>query len=396
MLVALAVALPGAALGSPAGPRKQSPAAATTAKKKKRHARCKRYHRVRLRRHGHFVKRHGRFVKVRRCVKTKKRVATPAPPAPAAPKGPGFIVGSVSGPAPLWEATKMPSMHPRLVRFEASINTPAAKLLPYVLGLAARGTEVIPMASFYGRIPSTSEAQSLGSWAHTFGPGAAVWRGNPNAYLAPRYIEFGNETNESYQFGGVSQGSSYIARAQSYALRAEDAMNALAGTGMSLLLQGDNGGCGCSEWVDGMFSAVPDLASRVGGWTVHPYGPPSRYRPIMDEMVRDLAKHGDSRLPIYATEYGISTDNGRCLSDNYDWPKCLTYQQAAADLQSSIEDMHRTYPTLAAIMVFNQRDQAPSGSNGDRESYFGIFQNGGGRKGAYTDMVQQLQAKYHG
>ena len=218
------------------------------------------------------------------------------------------------------------------------------------------------MAEFYGSIPSTSQAQSLASWAHAFGPGGTFWQGRSDGNLAVRYIEFGNETNESYQFGGVNSGPSYTSRAQNYALRAKDAVDAInnpssGNPGVGLLAQGDNGGCGCSQWVDGMFSAVPDLNKRIAGWTIHPYGPKSRYGPIMDQAVRDTAKHGDTTLPFFITEYGISTNNGQCLDSNYQWPTCLTYQQAADSLHGAIADMHQTYgKRLAALLIFEQRD----------------------------------------
>src|SRR5689334_14781536 len=63
---------------------------ATTKKKKKKRAvkkaPCTRWHKVRLKRHGHYVRRHGRIVRVRHCVSRKKRQAATAPPATTAPK----------------------------------------------------------------------------------------------------------------------------------------------------------------------------------------------------------------------------------------------------------------------------------------------------------------------
>ncbi len=117
----------------------------------------------------------------------------------------------------------------------------------------------------------------------------------------------------------------------------------------------------------------------------------------MSELVKDTAKHGDTTLPIYITEYGISTDNGRCLSNNYDWPTCLTYAQAAADMHGAIADLHATYGSrLAALMIFVQRDQASSGSSSSRESYYGAYQMNGSSKGAYTAEVQYELSTYRG
>jgi hypothetical protein len=143
-----------------------------------------------------------------------------------------------------------------------------------------------------------------------------------------------------------------------------------------------------------MFSAVPDLNKRIGGWTLHPYGPKQRYAPLFDQLMKDTARHGDTTLPFYATEYGISTDNGRCVSKNYQWPLCLSYTQAAANLHSSIADMHASYPRLRALTIYHQRDQATPGSTSDYEGYFGAMQKNGAPKGAYTAEVQLELATY--
>jgi hypothetical protein len=397
-LIALALLAPAAGEASDGPTSKVSDTHAVVAKKKKKRKRCKKYRWVRVRRHGHFIRRHGRFVRVRRCAPTKKRTATtPAPPASQGPGAPGFTVGTVSGPAPNWEAGLMPSLHPRMVRFEQSIDTPASKLAENVGGMAARGTEVIVMASFYGRVPSTSEAQGLASWAKAYGPGGTYWTNHPGGQYAMRYIEFGNETNQSYQFNCGPGCSGYKARAQQYALRARDAAQAIqaANPNVKLLAIGEDANCDCSDWVDGMFSAVPDLNKWIGGWSLHPYGPKQRYGPILNQLVKDTTKHGDTTLPFFATEYGISTDNGRCVNKNYEWPLCLSYAQAGANLTAAIDDMHATYPRLRAIFVYNQRNGGASGSGSDYENFFGVMQNNGAPKGAYTSAVQALLATYH-
>ena len=71
---------------------------------------------------------------------------------------------------------------------------------------------------------------------------------------------------------------------------------------------------------------------------------------------------------VFVTEFGIATDNGRCLDDNYGWPKCLTYQQTAALLRGAIADMRSTFGRrLAEVLIFWQVDGRPSGSTADRE-----------------------------
>jgi hypothetical protein len=330
-------------------------------------------------------------------------VAAPAPaPTPtetALPSPGGFTVGMVSGPAAAWEAGMVSAvdLHPKVVRVGFDIGASTSSVQSAAAALASKGSQMLPVAIFTGRIPSTSEVQNLGNWAKAIGPGGTLWQSRSDGALATRYIEFGNETNESYQFGGVASGSSYIARAQSYGTRAKEAVDAIRAqnANVGLVVQGDNGGSGTSQWVDGMFSAVPDLNKRISGWTIHPYGPKSRYGPIMDQAVRDTAKHGDTTLPFFITEYGISTNNGVCLNSNYSWPTCLTYQQAADSLRGAIADMHQTYGSrLAQLFIFEQRDMANNG--GDREANFGAVKTDGTPKGVFFTQIKSLVNTYRG
>jgi len=402
--------LPSSGLGSKGPARGTVDVTHAKKKKKKKKRHCKKgYVLKRVIRgkgkHRHYVMRgkgkHRHYV--RRCRKVKKKKALVPPPGvnPVGPTQTGFIVGMASGPAPAWEAQVMPSLRPRVVRFSISIDASLSDIGGAVSGMAKYGTEVIPVVMFNGRIPTTAEAQNLASWAHAYGPGGTYWQGRSNGYLAMRYIEFGNETNQEWQYGCGAGCAGFVPRAQQYALRARDAINAINGPGgnpnTKLLLAADDGGCGCSDWIDGMFSAVPNLNTLVGGWTSHPYGPPSVYREMLDRLVSDTARHGDTSDPIIVTEYGISTDNGRCLSDNYGWPKCLTYAQAATDMHNAIADMHSRYGRrLAMLMIFAQRDNAASGAESDREGYFGAFQNNFQPKGAFTTEVLNELAAYRG
>jgi hypothetical protein len=360
----------------------------------------------------HSTKKHSTKKKVTKKKKsTKKRKSTPQAPtqqapqqqctpatqAPLPPVG-GFTVGMVSGPAAAWEAglTDKANLHPKVVRVPFQIGASVSSVQNQVAGLASKGEQALLLAEFPGRIPSQSEAQSLAGWAKAVGPGGTFWAGRSDGALAVRYIEFGNETNMSYQFGGVSSGSSYIARAQSYAQRARDAADAIraANPSVGLLAIADNGGCGCSQWVDGMFSAVPDLNKHIGGWSAHPYGPSSRYKPIMDRAMNDVTRHGDTTLPFFLTEYGISTNNGTCLDSNYNWPNCMTYQQAGDSMRNAILDLKQSYPRIAQIYIFEQRDMA-NDPNG-REANFGAIKSDGSLKGAYTDTIRNITNTYRG
>ena len=315
----------------------------------------------------HATKKHSTKKKVTKKKKsTKKRKSTPQAPtqqapqqqctpatqAPLPPVG-GFTVGMVSGPAAAWEAglTDKANLHPKVVRVPFQIGSSVSSIQNQVAGLASKGEQALLLAEFPGRIPSQSEAQSLAGWAKAVGPGGTFWAGRSDGALAVRYI--------------------------------------------GLVAIGDNGGSGTSQWVDGMFSAVPDLNKHIAGWTAHPYGPKSRYGPDMDKAMSDTARHGDTTLPFFITEYGISTNNGTCLDSNYNWPTCMTYQQAGDALKGAVSDLHQRYGSrLAQLFIFEQRDMAndPTG----REGNFGAVKTDGTPKGAFFNAIQSLVNTYRG
>ena len=82
---------------------------------------------------------------------------------------------------------------------EFEIGDSPASMAPDVAAAADKGMEVLLLAGFDSRIPSASEAQNLGAWARTFGPGGTFWATRSDKALASRFIEFGNETSYSYQ-----------------------------------------------------------------------------------------------------------------------------------------------------------------------------------------------------
>jgi hypothetical protein len=314
-------------------------------------------------------------------------------PAPAPSPAPGsFEMGVVAGTS-TYEIPFVHTVGAHTVRMEASIDSSAAELAPLVEGYAKAGVRLLLLAGFGGRIPSPAEAQNLASWAAAFGPGGTQWKGKSlPADTAVTDIEFGNETSYTYQFSDNSP-SGYASRAQSYALRFKEAQTAIqaANPAVGLLAQADSGG-NTSAWVDNMFAAVPDLAKRVAGWTVHPYG--ANWQARLDQLVSNTAAHGaPSSIPIYITEWGLASDNGRCLTDNYGWNKCMSYAEAATTLTTTLTAMRARYGSrLAAFYLYHVRDQKPTGATTDREAYFGALQSAGAAKGVYTTTVQSLIA----
>jgi hypothetical protein len=305
-----------------------------------------------------------------------------------------FRMGITTGTAFSYELPFVTSLGARSARLVYNIGTTASSMAPVIDAYARAGVRPLLAAHFYGRLPTVAEAQSLATWAKAYGPGGTFWAGKAYpANTAVTRIEFGHETSYSYQFADYSP-STYAARAQTYALRFKDAQVAVkaANPSVGLLAQGDNA-VNQTAWVVNMFNAVPDLGARAAGWTIHPYGPGWKAR--IDSTISSTKAAGSPDLPIWITEWGLTTDNGRCLSDNYGWSKCLTYAQAATTLHTALTGMRSTYGSrLGALFLYQAHDQAATATQTGREYYFGALQQRGQAKGAYTTEVKADLAAY--
>ncbi len=324
---------------------------------------------------------------------------SPTTPQPAPVSSGPFEMGVVAGSAIAYELPYVQQLGAHTARMEFSISTPVSQMESIIGEYAQAGIRPLLLAGFEGRIPSTAEAQNLAGWAAAFGPGGTFWQGKSYpASAAVTDIEFGNETSYSYQFSDTSSASnwyalpSYAARAQSYALRFKDAETAIQASNpnVGLLAQADDGGSGTPTWVNNMFAAVPDLASRVAGWTVHPYGP--QWEATINRLVASTKANGaPSTIPIYATEWGLSSDNGRCVEENFGFSKCMSYGEAASTLESNIAAMRAKYAgRLRDVYLFQARDQQSTGASTEREGYCGALQTNQSTKGAYTTAVENL------
>jgi hypothetical protein len=323
----------------------------------------------------------------------------PTTPQPASVSGGPFEMGVVAGSAIAYELPYIQQLGAHTARMEFSIDTPVSQMESIIGAYAQAGVRPLLLAGFEGRIPSIAEAQNLAGWAAAFGPGGTFWQGKGYpASAAVTDIEFGNETSYSYQFSETSSASnwyalpSYAARAQNYALRFKDAETAIQASNpnVGLLAQADDGGSGTPTWVNNMFAAVPDLAGRVAGWTVHPYGP--QWEATINRLVASTKADGaPSTIPIYATEWGLSSDNGRCVEENFGFNKCMSYGEAASTLEANIAAMRAKYAgRLRDVYLFQARDQQPTGASSEREGYCGALQTDQSTKGAYTTAVENL------
>jgi hypothetical protein len=283
-----------------------------------------------------------------------------------------------------------------VVRVEFDIGTPAKAMRGAVGAIVRAGARPLLLAGFHGRLPTEAEARNLGSWAAEFGTGGSFWANHRRHHLPVRLIEFGNETSYLDQYGDDYSDDSYHARAELYATRFAQAHAAVAGRHrhVGLLAQADDGGTASSVWVTHMFGAVPKLGKLVAGWTVHPYGPREKWEPKLRRLIAQTTAMGArANIPIDVTEYGISSDDGSGLTDNYGWPADLTSGQAAADLRSTVSDMRadkQIGKRLRLFMVYSAHDLRAPGATDDREAYFGALRHDLSSKGAYTAEVRRL------
>lgn len=323
----------------------------------------------------------------------------PAPKEPApAPKesnfsvlgSEGFEPGINSGTNPQ-DFTGTATLGAKVVRISFSIGQPASSLEYAIANYAAKGVRVAPLASFYGRIPSAAEAQNVAGWAAEYGPGGTFWAKRSDGNLAIRTIEFGNETSYGYQYGDSAGSPSYQARAQTYAVRLKEAAEAIGATGIKVgvLAQADDPS---GNWMNGMYQAVPNLANYVSGWVVHPYGTYGKTK-LLGLLAQTAAHGAPSNIPIDITEWGLSTDNGVCVNENYGFNPCMTYAQAAEQLKSSIAEIKTLAGSrLRMFMLYQVRDQQVAGASNEREAYFGLLQHEDQPKGAFTTAAQELLA----
>jgi hypothetical protein len=295
----------------------------------------------------------------------------------------------MQGGANSWDARVGAKLGAKVVRVEFEIDTTIAAMRDHVADYADRGIRILPLAGFHGRLPSAAEAQNIAAWTSEFGPGGSFWASRPaQAHLAIRHIEFGNETSFSYQ--GTQK------RGGEYAQRVRDAFQAIQAAGnpeVGLLVQADNANQS-DNWIAQMYAAVPNIHAYAAGWTVHPYGPRSRWQDRIDEVVTETARRGaPSTMSIDITEWGLSTDNGRCLDDNYGWNKCMTYGEAAYALTGSIDEMRARYGgRIRHFLIYNGRDLRSAGQTSDREHYFGLTTLGEQDKGAFTAAAREVLA----
>jgi hypothetical protein len=288
------------------------------------------------------------------------------------------------------------------IRFSPGINGGADATYDYS-GVASLGAKLVRLDVGYQRVSESGVAQEVAQYVskgitplilydfHGTMPTATQVQGIAALARIPgvKTVEFGNETSYGYQYGDGVASASYKERARTYAHRFVEASKVLAPYHIGLLAQASDGGSGSPVWVNEMFAAEPQLLKYVGGWTVHPYGPNGSAE--MSRMISSLAQHGDSSLPIDITEWGISSDNGHALSDNYGFPTNLTYAKAGSLLSEWVAKYRaQCSGRLRDFILYQVRDQQKPGASTSREAYFGALLHEDQHKGGYTDAVEAL------
>ena len=127
-----------------------------------------------------------------------------------------------------------------------------------------------------------------------------------------------------------------------------------------------------------------------------PVRPTGRWEPKLDRLIAHTAANGaPATIPIDITEYGLSSNNGLALTDNYGWPVNQTSAQAAAALDSTVAAMRADPaigPRLRMFMLYSAYDLGASLGANNRERFFGALTGGLGEKGAYSAEARELFA----
>lgn len=303
-------------------------------------------------------------------IATTPAVAPPPPPPPSSGARTGLVLNSDTTSGPTLTAVDLGA---RVARAEFVIGGGTTALTTLVAALGKHACRVQPLAGFESRIPSAGEAKGLAAWASVLPEGSV--------------IEFGNETNYPNQLGASK------ALGEAYGHRAAEAAEACAGHGVGLIVQMSDAGSNSTGWIDGIFAAVPDLLNRgVVGATIHPYFgaatidlPDAWGIPMLERMLKSLAGHGDTTLPVYATEWGCPSDNGNPVGSS---GVRRTYQQAAAIIAGHPAKLQTAAKgRMAQLLYYQAHDQNVTGAGTNKEWYFGALLSNGAPKGAVTPAV---------
>lgn len=297
----------------------------------------------------------------------------PAPePQPMPTPAPAFALGVHTGDRDIdYRATDV--LRPGLVRVGGMhAGMTRTQVQAIADRYAAKGTRIIALVDFNDAAPSEAESRNLGTWATVTGLEA---------------IEFGNEP-------WLNPGWDYGQYARSFKA-AQDAVLAANPT-MTLIAVGDSANRSHRPGLEVM-KAMKAIGVRPRAVQFHPYGP--GYLNRLSDVRRDLAEVGWSDTEIWASEVGVSTDDGRTVyqggvPNNYGWSASMTYAQAATTIEQIVTDL-KNAGVLRVVLYMGTDYRAPGTSN-EREYYFGLTTSTNGEKGALTAKARELLARHRG
>jgi hypothetical protein len=371
---------------------------------------CKRYKTVRVKRKGHWKK-------VRRCAKPKKKPAATNPaPGGGANSGPVTMPlvygmnsvtmddGTLSNVAGAGVSMTRRPMHWGDIESSPGHFNWSQYDNEYIPE-ARHGLTVMPVivddpswaAPSEFTIPSNPAAYAdfAAQVAARYGPGGSFWATHPTVPYHPTLaIETWNEPYwYSFNDSGADPGTyARLVKAAGAAIHA-------ANPQVKVLLAADLTGYVSDskqvEWVNTMYSAVPDLNSYFDGVAVHPYswpdapdvydGPGDRwaFKRIGDIRAKFVA-HGAANKGFWITEVGYPT----CSGSN----RCVSEAAQASDLARIFQLVKTDYAGfMQAIFIYNYKDPSGAGSS-DPEGWFGLLRSNGSAKPAWNVLRQATGA----
>jgi hypothetical protein len=255
------------------------------------------------------------------------------------------------------------------------------RILPVLMGTPSWA------GSAWNEIPANPAeyAEYTAKVVERYGPGGSFWQANPDiATFAPEYFELWNEPYlDEFSAGNVDPGR--YARLVKAAASAGHSSNSQA----RYLLAAEQAPSGERHtFIDGMYSAVPDLNSYFDAVAVHPYSGSSSPDDPRDgwgfsrlaDVRAKFVDHGAQDKPLWITEIGWST----CPQDTR---YCTSEQNQAAYLARMFELLGTTYSGyVRAAFVYCRTDlnDHPAEAYG----WYGLQRLDGSHKPAY-DVFRQ-------
>ena len=287
------------------------------------------------------------------------------PSEPSNPSGTGgqLGLGINAGSALDYELPFIQKLGAHTARMEFAINESVSAMEPITEAYARAGVEAPAAGVLHGNVPNSAEAKNVANWAAAFGPGGTFWQGKHFP---------GQRRRHRHRVRQRDQLQLPILRRHSAGLRDSRAEYATGSRklrnrsrqrrqGSDMLAQGGPAtpvqpGCRtCSRQSPTSASWSPD------GRSIHtvPIGNSRSTR-----RSRPKADGAPSTVPIDVTEWGLSSDNGRCLENNFGFNACMTYSEAASTLASNVAAMRAKYGSrLGGFYLYQAHDQKPTGGS---------------------------------